>query len=261
MLAVGDLCTQIVLVGIGIALVLSPDILVNNVHLGTAPTWGDFALGIAVGMIAYTGIETISNMAEEARDAPRTIPRGVGLVVLAVIGALRADPDRRAVGDAGDAGRRAATTRPCWGRSSPDDPVLGIVENLGLGAGLTDALRIYVGVLAAVILIIATNAGLIGVSRLTYSMGQHRQLPEGLRQVHPRFHTPYVAILAFSGVAALTMLPGKTDFLATMYSFGAMLSFTIAHVSVIRLRQRRPERKREWKPPLNFRAFGVRGAR
>ena len=85
-LAIGDLCTQIVLVGIGVALVLSPDILVNNVHLGTAPTWGNFALGIAVGMIAYTGIETISNMAEEARDAPRMIPRGVGFVVLAVIG-------------------------------------------------------------------------------------------------------------------------------------------------------------------------------
>jgi APA family basic amino acid/polyamine antiporter len=142
------------------------------------------------------------------------------------------------------------------GTKFADDPVLGIVANLGLGEGLTHALRFYVGILAAVILVIATNAGLIGVSRLTYSMGQHRQLPEGLRQVHPRFHTPYVAILAFSAVAALTILPGKTDFLATMYSFGAMLSFTIAHVSVIRLRQRRPERKREWKPPLNFHAFG-----
>jgi APA family basic amino acid/polyamine antiporter len=254
-LAIGDLCTQIVLVGIGVALVLSPDILVNNVHLGTAPTWGNFALGIAVGMIAYTGIETISNMAEEARDAPRTIPRGVGFVVLAVIGlyvlipivALSAMPVTQ---------NAAGHYTTALGTQFAGDPVLGIVENLGLNAGLTHALRLYVGVLAAVILVIATNAGLIGVSRLTYSMGQHRQLPEALRQVHPRFHTPYVAILAFSAVAALTMLPGKTDFLATMYSFGAMLSFTIAHVSVIRLRQRRPEFKREWKAPLNFRAFG-----
>ena len=67
------------LVGIGIVLVLSPQVLVDNVHLGVAPTWSDFALGIAVGMIAYTGIETISNMAEEAKDAARTIPRSVGL--------------------------------------------------------------------------------------------------------------------------------------------------------------------------------------
>src|ERR671922_2262230 len=84
-LAIADLCTQIVLVAIGVVLVLSPNTLVDNVHLGVAPTWGDFALGIAVGMIAYTGIETISNMSEEARDAPRTIPRGVGLTVAAVL--------------------------------------------------------------------------------------------------------------------------------------------------------------------------------
>ena len=254
-LAIGDLLTQIVLVGIGIALVLSPDILVNNVHLGVAPTWGDFALGIAVGMIAYTGIETISNMSEEARDAPRTIPRGVGLTVIAVlvlyvlipIVALSAMPVTP------DAAGHYSTV---LGTKFADDPVLGIVEHLGLADGLTHALRYYVGVLAAVILIIATNAGLIGVSRLTFSMGQHRQLPDRIRQVHPRFHTPYIAIIAFSGVAMLTMLPGKTDFLATMYSFGAMLSFTIAHVSVIRLRQQHPERERLWKPPLNFHAFG-----
>src|SRR6266508_325666 len=74
-LAIGDLCTQILLVAIGIALVLSPSTLIDNVHLGVAPTWGNAALGIAVGMIAYTGIETISNMAEEAKDVERTVPR------------------------------------------------------------------------------------------------------------------------------------------------------------------------------------------
>jgi basic amino acid/polyamine antiporter, APA family len=118
-------------------------------------------------------------------------------------------------------------------------------------------LRIYVGVLAAVILIIATNAALIGLSRLTFSMGHYRQLPERLRQIHPRFRTPFIAILVFSAVAAITLLPGETELLATMYSFGAMLSFTVAHVSVIQLRRRYPDRERPWKPPFNFRAFGV----
>jgi APA family basic amino acid/polyamine antiporter len=253
-LAVADLCTQIVLVMIGIVLVLSPSTLVDNVHLGVAPSWGDFALGIAVGMIAYTGIETISNMAEEAVDAPRTIPRGVGLVVLAVLGlyllipvvALSAMPVHHVGGEYSTA----------LGSKFAGDPILGIVENLGLGHGLTQVMRYYVGVLAAVILLIATNAGLIGVSRLTYSMGQHRQLPERLRQVHPRYRTPYIAILVFSAVAAITLIPGKTDLLATMYSFGAMLSFTVAHASVIWLRKRRADHERAWKPPLNFHAFG-----
>jgi APA family basic amino acid/polyamine antiporter len=254
-LAVADLATQVVLVGIGLALVFSPHVLIANVHLGVAPSWSDFALGIAVGMIAYTGIETISNMSEEAKDAAKTIPKSVGLVVAAVLGlyllipivALSAMP---VVHDA------AGHYTTALGSKYADDPILGIVENLGLSNGPTEILRYYVGVLAAVILLIATNAGLIGVSRLTYSMGQHRQLPEGLRQVHPKYRTPYIAIIIFAGVAIITLLPGKTNFLATLYSFGAMLSFTIAHIAVIQLRRTQPDRERTWKPPLNIRAFG-----
>ncbi len=255
-LAVADLATQVILVGIGLVLVFNPEILVDNVHLGVAPTWSDFALGIAVGMIAYTGIETISNMAEEARDAARTIPRSVGYTVVAVLAlyllipivALSAMPVTQ-----GADGSYATEL----GSRYADDPILGIVENLGLAHVATEVLRYYVGVLAAVILLIATNAGLIGVSRLTYSMGQHRQLPESLRQVHPRYRTPYIAILIFAAIAIVTLLPGQTDFLATMYSFGAMLSFTIAHLAVIQLRRKQPDVERTWKPPLNFRAFGT----
>jgi basic amino acid/polyamine antiporter, APA family len=253
-LAIADLFTQIILVVIGLVLVFNPEILVDNVDLGVAPSWGDFLLGIAVGMIAYTGIETISNMSEEAKNAPETVPKGVGLTVLAVLGlyallpliALSAMPVHETAGGfSTDLGTKFA-----------DDPVLGIVENLGLSAGLTDMLRYYVGVLAAVILLIATNAGLIGVSRLTFSMGHYRQLPERLRQVHPHYRTPFIAILVFSGIAAITLIPGETELLATLYSFGAMLSFTIAHVSVVKLRQRYPDKEREWKPPGSVRAFG-----
>ncbi len=115
------------------------------------------------------------------------------------------------------------------------------------------------------ILLIATNAALIGLSRLTYSMGQHRQLPEILRQVHPKFKTPYVAIIVFSVVAALVMAPGETSFLGTIYAFGATLSFTVAHVSVIRLRKLRPlaerptgkDGERPWRPRGNVRIRGV----
>ena len=140
-------------------------------------------------MIAYTGIETISNMAEEAKDAARTIPRSVGFTVVAVLGlyllipivALSAMPVTQ------DAAGNYTTA---LGSTFADDPILGIVENLGLAHLPTEILRYYVGILAAVILLIATNAGLIGVSRLTYSMGQHRQLPESLRQVHPTLPHP-----------------------------------------------------------------------
>jgi APA family basic amino acid/polyamine antiporter len=254
-LAVADLATQVVLVGIGMFLVFNTDVLISNIHLGVAPTWPDFALGIAVGMIAYTGIETISNMSEEAKDAARSVPQGVALVVVAVLAlylfipivALSAMPVHL------DGGQYVTEL----GTKFADDPILGIVENLGLAEGLTNILRIYVGVLAAVILIIATNAGLIGVSRLSYSMGQYRQLPEGIRQIHPTYRTPYVAIIFFAVLAIITLIPGQASFLATMYSFGAMLSFTIAHAAVIRLRQKQPEKERSWLPRGNFRFRGA----
>jgi basic amino acid/polyamine antiporter, APA family len=250
-LAVGDLATQVLVVGLGIVLVLNPDTLVSNVDLGVAPTWGDFALSVALGMIAYTGIETLSNMSEEARDAPRTIPKAVGLVVAAVLilylliplVALSATPVTESAGE--------FTTE--LGTTYAENPMLGIVDNLGLGSGVTEGLRVYVGLLAAVILTIATNAGLIGLSRLTFSMGTYRQLPQAIRRVHPKFRTPYLALIIFGTVSVAAFVPGETELLATMYSFGAMLSFTIAHISLVRLRQRFPDRERPWRAPLNVR--------
>src|SRR4051794_23323779 len=83
-LAVVDFMTQVLLVLIGIALVLDVDTLTGNVNLGVAPTWKDFLLAIPIGMVAYTGIETISNLAEEAKDEATTIPAAISRVRLAV---------------------------------------------------------------------------------------------------------------------------------------------------------------------------------
>jgi basic amino acid/polyamine antiporter, APA family len=139
-----------------------------------------------------------------------------------------------------------------------NDPILGVVENLGVSGALLDALQIYVGVLAATILFIATNAGVIGASRITYAMAAYRQLPEVFRRVHPRFKTPWLALLVFAGGFSIaTLLPGEVDFLGTMYSFGAMLSFTIAHFAIVRLRSRRREEELVFRGRPNLRLGGV----
>ena len=127
--------------------------------------------------------------------------------------------------------RRRADTRTT--RSSASS------QNLGLEGFTLDAAEIYVGVLAATILFIATNAGVIGASRITYSMATYRQLPEALRRLHPRFKTPWLSLVLFAGIAPiLLILPGDVNFVGTLYSLGATLSFTIAHASLVRLRMR-----------------------
>jgi basic amino acid/polyamine antiporter, APA family len=252
--AVADFLTQVLLVVVGVVLVLDPELLVSQIDFGTSPTVSNFLIAIPVGMVAYTGIETISNMAEEARDYGHTIPRGMGLVVIAVFViyaflpavALSAMPVR-------DGETTLALPKEEGGYA--DDPILGVVANLDLGA-MQGAAEIYVGVLAATILFIATNAGMIGVSRLTYSMGQYRQLPERLRALHPKFRTPYVAIVVFGLVACLTIVPGQAELLGTVYAFGAMLSFTIAHMAVIALRVKEPDRERPFRGPGTLRIRG-----
>jgi APA family basic amino acid/polyamine antiporter len=133
------------------------------------------------------------------------------------------------------------------------DPVAGVVSHLGLPGTVTSGLAFYVAILAATILIIATNAGIIGVSRLTYSMGQHRQLPEAIRRVHPTYNTPYVAIILYSLIAILLMIPnGAVSFLGNLYAFGAMLSFTLAHASVVWMRHTMPDEDVPWRGPTSF---------
>jgi len=258
-LALIDFCTQVLIVIVGLVLVFSPHTLIDNVHFGIAPTWGNFFVAIPLCMLAYTGIETISNMSEEATDPGKTVPRAINRVVVAVFAiyallpaiALSALPVHRVH-------HRYVTLLGVDDQHGgyAGDPVLGVVRALHLGP-LQHAGEIYVGLLAATILFIATNAGILGVSRLVYSMGIHRQVPDRLRRLHPRYGTPWVGIIIFSGIAAVTLIPGQAEFLGNLYAFGAMLSFTIAHVSVTRLRVSRPDAERPYRPPGNLRVRGL----
>ena len=83
-LAVIDFATQVLLVTLGFVLVFSPEILVDNVHWGVAPTWSNLAIAVPVAMLAYTGVETVSNLAEEVRDPVRNVPNAYKLVAYAV---------------------------------------------------------------------------------------------------------------------------------------------------------------------------------
>ena len=265
-LAVVDFATQLLLVLIGVFLVLSPDTLLDSIELGVTPTWSQFLLAVPIGMLAYTGIETVSNMAEEAKNERVTIPAAIArvrtavfviyftlpVIALSALPVQTAQPGDRVVALGGvEAGERytpLGLTREEGGFAG--DPILGVVRNMELGAFEGVAL-VYVGVLAATVLILATNAGLIGVSRLVYSMGLHRQMPDALRQLHPKYGTPWIGVIVFGLLAILAIIPGQASFLGSLYSFGALLSFTVAHVSVARLRKTQPDADRPYRGPGN----------
>ena len=124
--------------------------------------------------------------------------------------------------------------------------------------GVRNLLPVFVALLAASILLTATNAGLMGISRLSYNLSTHDQLPAVFKKVHHRFRTPYYAIVLFCVVAILLLVPGLfapqffSD-LGALYVFGSLLCFAMAHLSILALRVKEPDMNRPFKLRLNIR--------
>jgi APA family basic amino acid/polyamine antiporter len=256
-LAMADLMTQFVLVILGLILLLNIRTVISNVHFGIAPTWGNFLASVSIAMVSYTGIETISNMSEEAKNPGRSVPRATFAVIAAVLFVSAFLPT---IGmsvfpvfqDHGQFTTHLATVYK-------DDPVAGIVtgfmQPLAFWAGL------WVGFLAFTILVIATNAGLIGISRLSYSLAGADLLPHQFARLHPKFKTPYFSIVVFGIAAAVLVLPGivvggnEIDLLGAVYALAATFAFCSAHLSVMRLRFVEPDLYRPYRMPGNIK-FG-----
>ncbi|TMD99816.1 MAG: APC family permease [Chloroflexi bacterium] len=257
-LAFADLITQFVLVILGLILILNIQTVLHNIHLGVAPTWGSFLASVSIAMVTYTGIETISNLSEEAKDPGRNVPLATWWVIVAVLFVSAFLPT------IGMSAFPVHMEHGVWvtdlATKFKDDPVAGIVrqfpvQQLAFWSG------IWVGVLAFTILVIATNAGLIGISRLSYSLAGVDLLPKRFAKLHPKFQTPYISIIVFGVVAAALVLPGivvhgaQIDLMAAVYSLAATFAFCSAHLSVMRLRFIEPGLHRPYRMPWNIK-FG-----
>jgi len=251
--AIIDIATQVSLVVIGLILILIPnpaDLVKHMFAPGNWPTPENLILGIALASIAYTGIETMSQMAEETRQPEKRVPRALIMMIVAVLVIFAGIS---LVSLSAMTPQELATV---WSR----DPVAGIADKLPI-ALISDVLKPLIAVLAATILLIATNAGLMGISRLAFSLGSHKLVPAAFSRVHPRFKTPYISIILFSLVAILILVPGlfATDVfenIGALYAFGSLLAFMFAHASILSLRARRPDLPRPFKLGWNLRIKG-----
>ncbi len=256
--AVLDLITQVGLVALGFAFLFSGDALTRGVSLGSHPSWHQIAFALPLAMLAYTGLETVANLAEETREPGRDLPRslfsGIGLVVVIYVAialvALSAYPAAN--------GTTALGTQ--WLRS----PLMGIVAALHghVSSELVDALRIYVGLTGAVILLVAITTSISGFTRLAHSLGEHGQLPRAFGRLNRRTLVSPEAIVAAAliSIALLlgtSLLTDEIAFLASLFSFGVLAAFTAAQLAVIRLRFTEPELKRPYRVPGGIKLRGV----
>jgi len=247
--AILDITTQIALVVIGFILLFDPVVLFNRI-IDNWPSTENLVFGIALASIAYTGIETMSQMAEETRKPEKKVPRALVMMIVAVL-----------VIFAGISLVSLSAMTPQelaseWAR----DPVAGIAAHIPITL-ISEVLKPLIAILAGSILLIATNAGLIGISRLAFSLGTHKLQPAALSKVHSRFKTPYISIILFSLVAIIILIPGffGTNVFANMgalYAFGSLLAFMFAHAAILSMRVRKPDMERPFKLGWNIRLWG-----
>lgn len=243
--------TQVVIIAIGFSSVVDISVLwkhltINGPDAQYSPTWLEFGKGVGMAMVAYTGIESMAQLGSEAKRPEKTVPRAILLAMVTLL-LMYLGLSTVALSD--------MTPQELTGQYL-EDPIAGIVKNLPFGTAI---IAPWVGILAAVLLFVAANAGLLGASRLAFNLGEFFQLPRFFYTLHPRFKSPYIALIFFGILASTIVLisQGRLDFMADLYNFGAMIAFFSAHMALLKMRYKEPNLPRPFKIPFNI-TFGQR---
>jgi len=199
----------------------------------------NFIYGVTLAMCSFIGIESISQAAEETRKPYRWIPRATKLSILAVL--------VFAIGLSSVAMGMVPWTRLA---ESQTDPMAVLARAIPVVGGFIAPIVAFTGF---AICYVSSNTGVIGVSRVVFSMGKFNLMPRWFYRVHPRYRTPYRTILIFGFIGAALSILGELHFVADLYNFGALLSYILVNLSLIILRNTDVEAYRAWKAPGNLR--------
>ncbi len=256
-----DVVSETTILFFGFLFTFNPDLLVHSMSVFW-PTPFMLMQGVSLAIISFVGLESISQAAEETHRPSAIIPRtSIGLILTILIFALAysnlalgMQPWHPAPPDA--QGHAQMLWQTLGTPENNDKAVVIIAKNIPYFGALA---ALYVPILGAILLLISSNSGVFGASRIAYSMSQARLLPSVFRKVHRRYSTPVVAIVTFTSLSVLVLilaaLQGDNgfDFLADLYAFGAALSYTLVFAALIALRFKEPDVPRPFRIPVNIR--------
>ncbi|MDI6782617.1 MAG: APC family permease [bacterium] len=208
------------------------------------PTREEFMYGCSLAIISFIGLESISQAAQETRRPATIIPRtSLSLIFNVFIFATAFSTLSLGILDWREIALREGDA---VARLTND------IAYIGLIAGPLTA------ILGAALLFISTNTGIVGASRLAYSMSQFNGISEWFNKVHSKYKTPVRTIIVFSGLGIIELFlafltPKTMNTLGNMYAFGASLGYSLVFISLIKLRFSDPYTPRPYKMPLNIR--------
>src|SRR5579885_220764 len=244
-----DVISESTILFFGFLFAFNPGMLVHQMTTQW-PSPYNLAYGASLAIISFVGLESISQASQETIRPGKVVPRtSIALILTVLIYAL--------------AFSNLGLAMLPWQSfaAHTGDPVAWLASHipiLGLVAGP------YVAILGATLVLISSNAGVFGSSRITYSMARFHLLPAWFHRAHPKFRTPVRTLIVFSGIALLELwLAGLSqnayDTLGNMYAFGAATAYMLVFVSLLVLRFKDPWTPRPFKVPLNIPIRGKDG--
>lgn len=250
-LSLVSLVLLLVVSAIGLVQYWDPSAITGSIGFGDAPNWDDLLFSLGIATAAVIGVEAASGLAGEVRVGRRGLRRVIvastaaALVLFLVVSVtgLMAAP--------------VVENRTALAGRYIDAPVLAIVDGYEPGL-LLDLAKYAVAAAAAAMLLAALNGQMLGLARLSYSLATNRQIPSGIGRLAPRRGTPYLAIGIAAVLAFALAIPRDLEFLAGVFAYGAMISFALAHLSVIVLRFRERDRPSAFRVPFSIPFRGAR---
>ena len=256
-IAVAGVLMLVAVIVVGLATSFDIDVLttaLNPFDSSANPALDDLIYAGVIATVAFAGIEAAANLAPDlqpgARDLRKLVFAAATLVPVIYVGisvvGLMAVP----VVETPDGPQTAL------GAEFIENPVLGIVQNFE-PPWVADVMQAAVVAIVPAALVFAASTAMLGLSRHIYVLATNRLIPSWLGKLNRRFRTPHVGILTAAVIAFALVLPTDVVMLGGLFAFGATIAFTVAHLSIIRLRMIEPDRERPFRIPFNIRLGGA----
>jgi basic amino acid/polyamine antiporter, APA family len=224
-------------------------------------------LGTSLAIISFVGLESISQAAQETERPTAVIPRTSVALILTIL-AYAVGLSNLALGmipwQTYDPSKSSITPKYCdhpfnfhacqlAHAQHENAPMIWLATHLPtIGIYLAPV----IAVLGATLLLISSNSGVYGSSRIVYAMARNDLMPKFFTYVQPRFRTPLLALAVFCAIAigeliAAGFTPNALQSLAEMYAFSAAVNYLLVFVTLLRLRFTDTETPRTFRVPWN----------
>jgi ethanolamine permease len=206
--------------------------------------WGGAFAALPFAMWFYLAIEGIANVAEDARDPQRDLPRGF-LFAMATLVALTAVTLLGAVGSAG--WEHVVYPDPANTKVTSDSPLPLAVGQIVSRDSPLFTLLTGIGLIG---LVASFHGILIAGSRAVLELGRVGYAPRLLGEIHAGTKTPVAALLANLVIGLVALATGKTGDIILISVFGALTLYVLSSAAVVQLRRREPAMERPYRAPL-----------